>query len=447
MSKERRMVSSRAGRLTQLGRLAGNIAAGALAEGTRQLVSGRAPSLGSVLLTPATARRLAEGLSQMRGAAMKVGQLLSMDEGHILPPEFSAILATLREDAHRMPLGQVGAVLEREWGEGWTGWFRHFDFTPVAAASIGQVHEAHLKSGERVAIKLQYPGVRKSIDSDIENVAKLLQMSQLLPEGLDLQPLFEEARIQLHAEADYFQEAACLRQYAQQIASDPRFEMPVIAEDFSTENTLTMSFMDGQPLESLKAQSAARRNAAATALLELALREVFEWGLVQTDPNLANYRYAQDSGRIQLLDFGATRHYSRNRVSDLRALLTACIDGADADLSAAAVAVGYLTPDDPAPYRRAVIDLLRLVTTPLRGGPECDFGRSDLAERVRDQVMAIRVDARFTRLPPPPVLFLHRKLGGLYLMLHGLDVRLPVASLARDLLDRRIASDSVPVCR
>lgn len=434
MPRQRRLTTSRTGRLVQLGRLAGGIAAGALAEGTRQLADGKAPTLSSVLLTPANARKLTERLSEMRGAAMKIGQLLSMDEGHILPPELSTILASLREDAHQMPLGQVGAVLKREWGEDWTGRFHRFDFTPIAAASIGQVHQAQLKDGRPVAIKLQYPGVRESIDSDIDNVARLLRLSGLLPDGLDLDPLFEEARAQLHAEADYRQEAAYLEAYAQQLGDDPRFQVPAVFDELTTAATLGMAFMGGLPLDSLRNEAAALRNTTAHALLDLALREVFLWGLVQTDPNVANYRYDPDGGRIQLLDFGATRRYSPDQVRDLRQLLAAGMEGDDSDLLAAAVRIGYVGPDDPAPYRRGVIDLLRLVTAPLRSGLDFDFGQSGLAEQVRDQVISLRLEVRFTRLPPPPVLFLHRKLGGLYLILQALRARLPAAALARQVL-------------
>ena len=112
MPEERRLTASRLGRLSQLGRLAGGIAGGAVAEGARQLASGRFPSVGDMLLTPGNAKRVGDRLSEMRGAAMKVGQLLSMDSGQVLPAQLSDLLARLREDAHAMPLGQVAKVLE-----------------------------------------------------------------------------------------------------------------------------------------------------------------------------------------------------------------------------------------------------------------------------------------------------------------------------------------------
>jgi len=434
MPQERRLTVSRLGRLSQLGRLAGSIAGGAMAEGARQIASGHRPSIGGMLLTPANAKRLGERLSEMRGAAMKVGQLLSMDGGQLLPPQLSELLARLREDAHAMPLGEVAAVLKGAWGNGWENQFSRFSFTPLAAASIGQVHEAVLKDGRRLAIKIQYPGIRDSIDSDVDNVASLLHFSNLLPEGLEVEPLLTEAKAQLHTEADYEREAVALRCFARQLEGDTRFDVPEVVEALSTQQVLCMQFLAGQPIESLAETPSAERNDAAGALVELALREVFEWGLVQTDPNFANYLYAPRNRRIQLLDFGATRNYEPQFRQRLRDLLSACIDGSDRDIAICAAAVGYTDPSDPPGYRDSVNALLRTATEPARADGDYAFARSDLAARMKDQVMEMRMRDRYARMPPPPVLFLHRKLGGLYLLLHRLRASVPVKALITRLL-------------
>ena len=434
MAQERRITASRIGRLSQLGRLAGGIAGGAMAEGARQIAKGQRPSLGDLLLTPGNAKRLGDSLSEMRGAAMKVGQLLSMDSGHLLSPQLTDLLARLRENAHAMPLGQVAAVLKQSWGEGWDGRFSRFSFTPLAAASIGQVHEAVLKDGRHLAIKLQYPGIRDSIDSDVDNVATLLRLSGLVPEGLELAPLMAEAKTQLHAETDYRREAHALGRFAAQLSDDTRFEVPEAVESLTTTQVLTMQFLDGEPIETLADAPSAQRNAAATSLVELALREVFEWGLVQTDPNFANYLYAPRSGRIQLLDFGATRDYEPQLQAALRHLLAACIGGNDDDITTAAAGVGYLDRSDPAGYRDTVIALLRAATEPARARGDYTFARSDLAGRMKDIVIQMRLNQKFARMPPPQVLFLHRKLGGLYLLLSRLRATVPVADLITPLL-------------
>lgn len=435
MSEERRITHSRIGRLSQLGRLAGGIAGGAMAEGARQIAKGQRPSVGDLLLTPGNAQRLGDRLSEMRGAAMKVGQLLSMDSGQLLPPQLTELLARLREDAHAMPLGQVAGVLKQAWGEGWESQFARFTFTPLAAASIGQVHQAVLKkNGRRVAVKIQYPGIRASIDSDVENVAVLLRFARLVPAEIDFAPLLQEAKNQLHAEADYRREAVSLGRFAEHLTADSRFEVPAVIDELTTEQTLTMQFLDGTPIESLADAPALERNAAAAALLELALHEVFDWGLVQTDPNFANYLYSSQSKRIQLLDFGATRDYEPDFRNELHKLLAACIGGDDEDVAACATAVGYLDQADPARYRNSVVTLLRAATEPARSSGDYAFGRSDLAERMKDSVMDMRLEQKFARIPPPQVLFLHRKLGGLYLLLSRLRATVPVAGIIAPLI-------------
>ena len=355
MTTQRRVIQSRLGRLTHLGKLAGGLAGGALSEGVRQLARGRRPSFGDLLITPGNAKRLADRLSEMRGAAMKVGQLLSMESGELIPPILGEVLSRLRESAHAMPLGEVAQVLNRAWGDDWDRNFKKFSFTPLSAASIGQVHEAILRDGSRLAIKIQYPGIRRSIDSDVDNVGTLLRMLSLVPNEIDFAPLLKEAKRQLHAEANYRQEAEFIRRYARHLGEDTRFEMPSVIESFTTSEVLAMSYLDGLPIETLADTETKERNPAAASLTELALRELFDWGLVQTDPNFANYRYHYETRRLQLMDFGATREYPIARRMALRALLMSCIDGHDEDVARSATKVGYLDEDDPQTYREAIV--------------------------------------------------------------------------------------------
>ena len=450
MAAERRIPESRLERLLHLGRLAGGIAGAALGDGARQLAQGRRPSLGDLLLTPANAHRLAERLSEMRGAAMKVGQLLSMEAGEVLPPELSRILERLRGDAHPMPLGQVAEVLTRAWGNGWERRFRRFSFTPLAAASIGQVHEAITVNGQHLAVKVQYPGVRRSIDSDVDNVATLLGLFRLVPQEVDFEPLLAEAKRQLHQEADYEQEAALLIRFAGHLGDHPGFEVPRVLPELTTPEVLAMTFLGGRPIETLTEAPARERNRIATALLDLALREVIDWGLVQTDPNFANYRYAtgdgDTQGRIQLLDFGATRDYSPNTRAAFRDLLLAGMAGDAAGIERAAVAVGYLGPDDPPAYRAGIVELVHEATEPARTAGGYHFGRSSLARRVAEKAINLRLKGRFGRLPPPAILFLHRKLGGLYLLFSHLRAEIQVGEVLRALLPTARSAPSSEPC-
>lgn len=435
MTIERRVTTSRIGRLGMLGRMATGIAGTVVAEGARRYSQGKTPTMADLLLTPNNAKRLGRHLSEMRGAAMKIGQLLSMDSGQILPREFSEALVRLRDDAHRMPLGQVAEILDEAWGKGWTNEFRKFSFTPLAAASIGQVHRATLKNGQELAIKIQYPGIKRSIDSDVDNVARLLNLFKVLPEQLAMDELLADAKAQLHMEADYRLESNAIKAFARHLPQDGIFEVPRVIDSLTRENVLAMSFQDGVPIDRLVDAPMEKRNAASAALLELALREVFDWGLVQTDPNYSNFLYQPDSERIQLLDFGATRHYAIERRAALKQLLIACATEDTSSIQTGAVEVGYLDARDPVDYKTSVIELLLTATTPLRENGSFDFGHSKLAEQMREIVVDLRMNHGAGRMPPPDVLFLHRKLGGLYLLLTKLRAILPVRKLMTAFMD------------
>lgn len=419
----------RLSRLMRFGSLASGVLGGMLAEGARQLAQGKRPAFSDLLLTPGNALRVAEQLSQLRGAAMKVGQLLSMDAGNLLPSELSDMLSRLRSDAHPMPMSQLVGVLDENWGKGWEGRFEQFSFTPLAAASIGQVHAARGKDGQRLAIKVQYPGVRESISSDVDNVATLLRMSGLLPHGMDVAPLLQEAKLQLQNEADYLKEAMYLQRFHQQLADSPDFLVPLGHAEFSTPNILVMSFADGVALEALEHAPQAERDRIITLLFGLLLREVFEFQCVQTDPNFANYRYQQDTGKIVLLDFGATRLYGRNSTEAFRKLLVAGLCEDRAAISEAALEVGYFQHETLPRHRLLLTDLITQACEPLRHQGAYDFAMSDLAGRLRDAGWQLGGERDFWHTPPVDVLLLHRKVGGLYLLAAKLKARVNVRCL------------------
>lgn len=430
--------ANRATRMLHMGGLALSLAGGMLAEGARRAATGHMPPLRDLLLTPGNAARLADKLSQMRGAAMKVGQLLSMEAGELLPPEFTHVLARLRENAHLMPLGQLAEVLDRHWGAGWEARFEFFSFTPLAAASIGQVHEARLKDGRRLAIKVQYPGVAQGIDGDVDNVATLLRLLPLLPAEAQLDDLLAEAKDQLRQEADYLREAGHIRQFRGLLYDQTHLILPEVVEELTTPQVLTMSFVDGQPVEQLRAADQVLRDRVAGWLIDLLFQEVLSFGVVQTDPNFANYRYDPATDRLALLDFGATRVYPPVRLAQLRTLLAAAVTEDAQAVEDAAQAAGYLDPDDPPLRRRAVADLFLLVGEPARHSGAYDFGQSDLTARLRDSSYALGFDQGHWRPPPADLIFLHRKLAGLFLLCARLGARVDVAGRLARHLEQRI---------
>ena len=338
--KESRIPEGRLERLARFGATAGSFALGGLAEGAKRLV-GAGTSTGNIFLSTGNAKKLAKRLARMRGAAMKLGQLISLQGSDLVPPEFASALALLREGADVMPVSQLKRVLGREWGAGWEKKFEHFELEPFASASIGQVHRARTKDGRDLAVKVQYPGVAKSIDSDIDSMATLLTMTRVIPMEIDAKGIVAEAKRQLRAEADYLLEAKKLVRYRALLKDDPAFVVPRVHEDLTTPRILAMDHVEGEPIESVADATAAVRDEAGTRLIQLALRELFEWSFVQTDPNFANFRIAKD-GKVVLLDLGGANDYDPELLERFRSLTRAILKGGTEEVTRSLAELGFL---------------------------------------------------------------------------------------------------------
>jgi predicted unusual protein kinase regulating ubiquinone biosynthesis (AarF/ABC1/UbiB family) len=425
----RAVPSGRLSRFARFGRLAGGVAGGVIAEGARRLADGERPKMSELLLTPANATRVAEQLSQLRGAAMKLGQMISMDAGDILPPELTDILARLRKNAHHMPPPQLQSVLAAHWGKDWRRRFARFGAAPIAAASIGQVHRATTHDGRELAIKVQYPGVRESIDADVDNVATLLRISGLLPKELDIAPLLAEAKRQLHEEADYAREGVQMMRFSALLADRPEFIVPVIDPEFSTDRVLAMSFIPGVAIETLADADQDERNRVMHMLVALVLRELFEFGLMQTDPNFANYRYQRETGRLVLLDFGAARPVDLPTARGYHAVLMAVIDSDRDAAREACVAAGFLNPAVVAGHRATIDRMIDVVIAEMgRPGP-FDFGDRSFVSVLRDEGLAMANDRATWHVPPVETLFVQRKVSGTALLAAKLEAKVDVRAM------------------
>jgi len=429
--RSRRVPAGRFARARGMGGLVGGLAGGVALGGAQALMRGERPRLQALVMTPANITRIANRLSEMRGAAMKLGQLLSMEAGDLLPPELELILARLRSGAHVMPPKQLKQVLQEAYGSDFRRLFRSFDTRPLAAASIGQVHRALTPEGAALAVKLQYPGVKGAIDSDLDNAAALIRWSGLWPPELDLQPLLAEARAQLHEEADYAREGAALAQFGELLAGDARFVVPVLDPARTRDTALSMSFEASEPIEALAEAAPELRDAAVTALLELALRELFEFRLMQTDPNFANYRWRPETAQVVLLDFGATREISQAVSEAHRALLRAGLDTDRDGIVDALEHLGFIKPGLGAAHRQTILEMAEMGFSMLRGPEPFDFRGNDLADRIRQRGTEIGGERELWHLPPPETLFLQRKFGGLYLLATRLGAKVDLAALVR----------------
>lgn len=424
--QESTVPSGRLSRLASLGKLATGVAGAMLTQGVKQIATGNIPNVSSLLLTPGNVQRLTEQLAQMRGAAMKVGQLLSMDAGEMLSPELTKILAQLRSDARAMPRNQLINTLNRNWGAGWESKFSLFSYIPLAAASIGQVHLAQTHDGRQLAIKVQYPGVRQSIRSDIDNIAVLLRISNLIPRNIDISPLLEEAKRQLQEEADYLKESEHIRNYRNLLADHPDFLIPEVESSLTTRDVLAMSFVSGQPLETLKSADQIERDRVMTRLFELLFREMFEFNCMQTDPNFANYLYDDQTGKIVLLDFGATRTFDSNRIKAYRRLMQAGMKNDEKALESAAAEIGYFSSAMRPEHKELVLKILMLASEPLRFEEAYPCGELALGNRMNKCAVALGSDRSFSHIAPTETIFLHRKIGGIYMLAVQLKAKVDI---------------------
>jgi predicted unusual protein kinase regulating ubiquinone biosynthesis (AarF/ABC1/UbiB family) len=367
---------------------------------------------------------------------MKLGQLLSLEADDLLPPEAAEVLACLRDAGDAMPRVQLDEVLLQEWGPGWDRRFQRFDVEAIAAASIGQVHTATRADGQELAVKIQYPGVALSIDSDVDNLATVLRLSGLLPGDLELEPLIVEVKRQLRQEADYRVEAGHLRRYRSLLADEPEVVVPRVHGDLSTRSILAMDLLHGVPLEDLcgPGYSDHQRDHAAALLLRLLFREIFEFRFVQSDPNFANYLLLPD-GRLGLIDLGAGYEAPVELCRAYAHMFRACLEGDRAALLEVVQEIGFLTPSDGPDATGAFLDLILLGTEPYCRAGRYDFGAADLPERARAGSMDLVLRRGFRRPPPARTLFLQRKLAGVYLLCARLRARVDARSLLEEALE------------
>ncbi len=433
--KEKNLPTHRISRLGKFASLATRVAGNVIAEGTKQIAQGNRPKARDLILTPQNITRLTNQLAHLRGAAMKLGQMLSMDAGDILEPELAEILSRLRSDADPMPSKQLNAALVDSLGKEWKSEFLAFNFKPIASASIGQVHQAYSDEGEKLAVKVQYPGIKKSIDSDVDNVGTLLKIVGLIPESVDYKGLLEEAKKQLHDEANYQREGEFMERYHIALKGSQKFVVPKIHSNSSSDSVLTMSFIEGQSIESLEEFDQQTKNDVMTALLDLLFKELFELQMVQTDPNFANYLYLQETKQIGLLDFGATREYSEQFSKGYLHAFASVLAQDQKGLNDALTQIGFFSQTILPEQRDAVLSLVKMACEPMQLDEEYDFKASGLAQKLREAGTILSLEQDYWHTPPADALFLHRKIGGMYLLAARIGAKVNIHRLVTPYLD------------
>ncbi|KAK7220223.1 hypothetical protein V2G26_008226 [Clonostachys chloroleuca] len=427
--RESKVPSSRLGRIWNYGGLAAGMLGGAMTESVSRAFGGGGE--GSVLLSGKNMERLVAKLSRMRGAALKLGQIMSFQDSKMLPKPLQEVLQRVQDRADYMPAWQRDQVLAANLGAEWRELFSEFEEKPIAAASIGQVHKATLKSnGKKVAVKIQFPGVAESINSDLDNIAILLNATSLLPKGLYLNKTIDNARVELGWECDYEREASCLARYKEFLQSeDDIFLVPNVYPEASGKQVLTMDFMDGLAVTRIDSFSQEQRDWIGTQIMRLCLREITEFKFMQTDPNWTNFLYNAEADRLVLLDFGASREYPEEFIRQYVQLLGAASRLDKATVKELSESLGYLTGHESKTMLDAHMGSILTLAEPFLGtAPDLyDFKDQTITERVKSFIPVMLQE----RLSPPPeeTYSLHRKLSGAFLLCARLGSKVPCREL------------------
>lgn len=379
---------------------------------------------------------LRDELGQLKGSVMKAGQMLSLYGQYFLPEEAVTVLSQLQDDTPAVHWRVVGPVLERALGRARINEL-DIEETPLAAASLGQAHRARRKrDGLELVVKIQYPGVADAIESDIRTLSRLITMTRLAPKGLDLNPIFHELREMLHREVDYAAERSFTETFAAKLANDPRFVVPRVVTEYSSDQVLTTTFERGYHVKDPAVQglSLERRSALGRAFVEIFVTELFRWRMVQTDPHFGNYRIrpAEKEGeidRIVLLDFGATRIFGQGFVENYAQIVRGAMERDHAQIVKGAVGIGLMGADFPRSVLDPFCQMCELIVEPFtdpaegRVAPklvnergEYRWGDSDLPMRA-GQIAAKGAFSKYFRVPPREIVFLHRRLSGVFIML------------------------------
>ncbi|WOE29098.1 ABC1 kinase family protein [Acinetobacter towneri] len=267
--------------------------------------------------------QITDTLGEMKGAVMKVGQIASQYKD-IFPPEVAKAISKLQRQAPAMPFAEIKAQVEKELGKPLDKIFKHFDETPFAAASIGQVHKAILPNGEQVVVKVQYPGVDEACESDLKQVRLALRLMGVLKIDRKLQDrLFQEIQESLDNELNYQIEAQNLEVARTfHAALDDKIIIPQVFKDYSSRHILTLSLEQGENIETASTWSQRTRNTLGRRLLRAMGQEIFYLKRFHCDPHPGNFAFRQD-GSVVIYDYGGVKTLSNDVVHHFRQLIHA----------------------------------------------------------------------------------------------------------------------------
>ena len=395
------------------------------------IITLKKPDLRSALVSKKNVTATVNTLKNLRGAAMKFGQLMSMDESIILSPDLAAVFAQLRSSGYSMTPSQLKKILNQNWGDGWLRNFKHFEVRPFAAASIGQVHKATLKSGEIVAIKVQFPGVRQSIDNDLSSLKFIMKTSGMLPAKFPLDYYISQCGDLLKRETDYELEAINITRFSEFLRSNDKLNVPKVYNQLSTQETLTMSFFEGRELSSKMAYDQSSINEISLSLLELLLNEIFTFKLVQTDPNLANFLLSESDNSLCILDFGACCQVSEATHELYKDLLNVALT-LDANKIKSFLEDKNFIPKDASSEGTKFFDrIISIAINEISQNEFFDFQQSKVFEIITEEDLNLYFELIPSSLFGSDFIFIQRKIFGLILFFRAIGAKLPLLKILK----------------
>ncbi|MEA2478315.1 MAG: hypothetical protein QOJ07_237 [Thermoleophilaceae bacterium] len=311
------------------------------------------------------AEQIVEVLGQMKGAAMKVGQVASFMDTGAMPPEvqarFQEKLGALRDSAPKVSFEDMRKVVESDLEEPLEDVFDEFEEEALAAASIGQVYRAKLHDGRVVAVKVQYPNVAQAVRADMQNLGLLLRAARTMAPGIDAKAMAAEIRERIYEELDYEHEAQAQRQMARLWRRHPFVVIPDVVTRLSRERVLVTEWVDGERFDDVRERPRAERDRFAEIVFRFFVGGLYRTGFISGDPHPGNF-LLQDDGRVAFLDFGMTRHVPREHIEQKIALFRAGLGGDPGLYHAAAAAVGFFPADDAGISPELALDHFRAIS-------------------------------------------------------------------------------------